>query len=201
MDVSRCTVSPLDSSTWPAYEAAVREAGGMPAGCWCMAFHPEGAAMAGRGADAELNCARRRAKVEEGTTRAALVLDGERCVGWCQYGTPDELPRIKNRVAYEKTVEKLPDWRIGCCYVTKPSRRHGVSEIALRGALDLIARAGGGVVEGYPEPADQVPAGFLFHGSLGTFERLGFTRTRQIGKHRWVVTRQVDPAPPAAGAP
>ena len=59
---------------------------------------------------------------------------------------------------------------------------------ALAGALDLIAGLGGGTVEGYPEAADAVPAGFLFNGALSTYERLGFTRDRMIGKHRWVVT-------------
>ena len=66
---------------------------------------------------------------------------------------------------------------------------------ALAGALDLIASLGGGTVEGYPEPAGSVPAGFLYHGALSTYERLGFTRDRQIGIHRWVVTRVVEPRP------
>ena len=64
----------------------------------------------------------------------------------------------------------------------------------LAGALDLIARLGGGRVEGYPEDAAGVPAGFLFNGALSTYERFGFVRDRQIGKHRWVVTRFVEPA-------
>ena len=38
-----------------------------------------------------------------------------------------------------------------------------------------------------------MPAGFLYNGALSTYEQLGFTRDRQIGKHRWVVTRVVDP--------
>lgn len=66
---------------------------------------------------------------------------------------------------------------------------------ALAGALDLIAGLGGGVVEGCPEPAGPVPAGFPFNGALATYERPGFTRDRMIGKHRWVVTRLVEPAP------
>ena len=45
--------------------------------------------------------------------------------------------------------------------------------LALRGALDLIAGLGGGVVEGYPEDAAAVPAGFLYHGALSTFDQLG----------------------------
>jgi hypothetical protein len=48
-------------------------------------------------------------------------------------------------------------------------------------------------VEGYPETAGAVPARFLFNGALSSYEKLGFTRDRQIGKHRWVVTRRVSP--------
>ena len=63
---------------------------------------------------------------------------------------------------------------------------------ALAGALDLITGAGGGRVEGYPEDAALVPAGFLFHGALSTYEQLGFVRERMIGKHRWVVSKVVE---------
>jgi hypothetical protein len=38
-----------------------------------------------------------------------------------------------------------------------------------------------------------VPAGFLYHGALSTFEELGFQRDRPIGKHRWVVRTVVAP--------
>jgi hypothetical protein len=49
-------------------------------------------------------------------------------------------------------------------------------------------------VEGYPEDAGAVRAGFMFNGALSTYERLGFVRDRKIGKHRRVVTRVVEPA-------
>ena len=48
-------------------------------------------------------------------------------------------------------------------------------------------------MEGYPEDAGSVPAGFLYNGALSTYEDLGFSRDRQIGKHRWVVTKVVGP--------
>ena len=70
---------------------------------------------------------------------------------------------------------------------------HGVATAALAGALDLIADLGGGRVEGYPEDAGSVPAGFLYHGALSTYESLGFVRDRKIGKHRWVVAKVVEP--------
>jgi hypothetical protein len=59
----------------------------------------------------------------------------------------------------------------------------------------MIAALGGGTVEGYPEPADLVSAGFLYSGALSTYERLGFTRIRSIGKHRWVVATLVKQKP------
>jgi GNAT superfamily N-acetyltransferase len=190
------TIRALDESTWDAFAALVERNNGVFGGCWCIGFHPEGA---DRNAPAELNRERKLARVRAGTTHAALVFDGDDCLGWCQFGPPAELPWIKNRAAYEKTLTNLPDWRIACCFVGKGHRRRGVASAGLAGALELIASLGGGTVEGYPEDAASVPAGFLFHGALSTYEKLGFVRDRKIGKHRWVVTRVVEPAAEPSG--
>ena len=144
---------------------------------------------------AAVNRERKLARVRAGTAHAALVFDGDDCLGWCQFGAPGEVPRIKSRAAYEKGLTALPDWRIACNFVGKGNRRKGVATAALAGALDLIAGLGGGTVEGYPEDAASVPAGFLFNGALSTYEALGFVRDRKIGKHRWVVTKVVEPNP------
>jgi GNAT superfamily N-acetyltransferase len=190
-DSARYTVKPLEESTWEPFAALVERNNGVFGGCWCIGFHPEGA---DRNTTPALNRERKLARVRAGTTHAALVLDAEDCVGWCQFGAPDELPRIKSRAAYDKGATARPDWRIACCFVGKGRRRQGVATAALAGAVDLIAGLGGGTVEGYPEDAASVPAGFLFNGALSTYEKLGFTRERKIGKHRWVVSRLVEPA-------
>ena len=182
------TIRALDRSTWPAFAALVEANNGIFGGCWCMGFHPDDTTTAA------LNRERKLERVRAGTAHAALVFEGDDCVGWCQFGRPDELPRIKNRAAYEQGSTTTPDWRIACCYVGKGHRRQGVAAAALAGALDLIARSGGGAVEGYPEPAGSVAAGFLFNGALSTYEKLGFARDRKIGKHRWVVTIDVAPS-------
>jgi GNAT superfamily N-acetyltransferase len=184
------TIKALDETTWDAFAALVERNNGVFGGCWCMGFHPEGV---GKDTNPALNRRRKLERVKEGTTHAALVFDGEDCLGWCQFGAPDELPRIKSRAAYEKGRTTSPDWRIACNFVGKGNRRRGVATAALAGALDMIGRLGGGTVEGYPEDAASVPAGFLFNGALSTYEQLGFTRDRKIGKHRWVVTRVVEP--------
>ena len=184
------TVRALDESTWPAFAELVERNNGVFGGCWCMGFHPEGV---GKETTPELNRKRKLERVRAGTAHAALVFDGDDCVGWCQFGAPSEVPRIKSRAAYEKGVTTPTDWRIACNFVGKGLRRQGVATAGLKGALDLIAELGGGKVEGYPEDAGSVPAGFLFNGALSTYEKLGFVRDRKIGKHRWVVAKVVKP--------
>jgi hypothetical protein len=44
-------------------------------------------------------------------------------------------------------------------------------------------------------PLQPPPPFSAYNGALSTYERLGFTRHRQIGKHRWVVTTLVKPRP------
>lgn len=191
MTEHRFTIKPLDLSTWDAFAALVEANGGIFGGCWCMGMHPDDRTHLDA---AEPHREQKLDRVRAGTAHAALVFDGDDCVGWCQFGSPEEVVRIKNRKQYDKHLEQLPAWRIGCCYVGKGHRRRGVASAALTGALDLIADLGGGRVEGYPEPVGDVPAGFLFHGVLSTFERAGFRKDRKIGKHRWVVSVEVAPA-------
>jgi hypothetical protein len=102
------TVKPLDESTWEAFAALVND--GVFGGCWCMGFHPEGLDRT----DAGCNRDRKHAGVRAGTAHAALVFEGDDCLGWCQFGAPEELPRIKGRAAYERTSTTPPDWRITC---------------------------------------------------------------------------------------
>jgi hypothetical protein len=163
----------LDESTWPQFAALVEANNGVFGGCWCIGFHAEGPT-----GSPQVNRDRKLERVRAGTTHAALVLEGDACVGWVQFGSPNEVVRIKNRPAYETGFTDLPDWRIGCNFVGKGHRRKGVATAGLAGALEQIAALGGGVAEGYPEPAGAVSAGFLFHGALSTFEAQGFTRER-----------------------
>jgi hypothetical protein len=136
----RYTVKALDQSTWTAFAVLVERNNGIFDGCWCLGFHPKESWT-----DVAQKRAAKEQRVREGKAHAALVFDGEDRVGWCQFGAPGEVPRIKNRAAYEKGRTTSPDWRIACCYVGKGLRRQGVATAALAGALDLIAGLGGGL--------------------------------------------------------
>ncbi len=185
----------LDETTWPDFEHLVERHNGIWGGCWCMSFHREGV---GRGRTPAQNRADKLGRVRDGRAHAALVYDGGRCVGWCQFGSPDELPRIKNRRVYTDGLVALPDWRITCFFVDKGYRGRRVTEAALKGALKEIARLGGGRVESYPEDVNgrSISGSFLHNATVPLFERHGFERSRRIGKNRWVVTNVVRRARP-----
>ncbi len=114
-------------------------------------------------------------------------------MGWCQFGSPNELPRIHNQRAYQKTDPVLPDWRITCFFSGKGHRGNGVASAALEGAIEEIRKLGGGIVEAYPEDIEgrKASSAFLFNGALHMFERQGFERSRQIGKHKWVMVKNI----------
>ena len=118
------SAKPLDATTWPGFAALVERHNGVWGGCWCMAFHAKGVGAAGNRAEKE-------ARVREGHAHAALIFDGAACVGWCQFGPTQELPRIKHRRAYEEGLTSLPDWRITCFFSDKAYRGKGVAAAAL----------------------------------------------------------------------
>jgi hypothetical protein len=184
--MGRFIIKPLDTQSWDSFAALTEAHNGVWGGCWCMGFHAKGP---GWGVSADLNRAEKQTLVDAGRAQAALVFDGPDCVGWCQFGPPRDLPRIKHRKAYEAGFTHLPDWRITCFFVGRGNRGQGVAAAALAGALDLIGQRGGGVVESYPEDTDgrKVSGSFLHNGNLAMFEAAGFERERKIGKDRWVV--------------
>ncbi|MBL8930656.1 MAG: GNAT family N-acetyltransferase [Kineosporiaceae bacterium] len=184
----RLTTRPLDPSTWDDFVELMDRNNGVFGGCWCIGFHtPPGFPADNRAAKHE--------RVLSGTTHSALVYDQDGVVqGWCQYGTPVELPRIKNSREYAKDLPPHPDWRIACVFVDPRHRGSGIARAAVAGALEQIAAAGGGLVEAISE----VTAGrkahgrFLFSATAELLESFGFRRIRQVGKHAWILHGMVE---------
>jgi GNAT superfamily N-acetyltransferase len=187
--VTEYTVKPLDASTWDAFARLVERHNGVFGGCWCTWFHTF---HAEKTFTADGNRALKERLVAEGRAHAALVFDGDEAVAWCQYGAPEELPNIHHRKEYEETLDQLPDYRITCIFVDKKYRRKGVTNVALGGAIDLIAHAGGGVVEGYPhDTSDGRKVSVLYNSTRALYERTGFSYVRPKGKRNCVMRRAV----------
>jgi GNAT superfamily N-acetyltransferase len=129
------------------------------------------------------------------------VLDAqERALGWCQYGTPDEL-KLKHERAYAQDPPPAARWRIACIFVDRRHRGQGVALAAVEGALQQIAAAGGGLVEAISETTAgrEAQGRFLFTATVELLEQLGFARARQVGKHAWIVSQTVAPSKGSPG--
>ncbi len=186
------TAHALSPETWHAYAALIERNKGVWGGCWCMGFHSE---CIGKHKTAAQNKAEKQARVWAGTALAVLMFEGVICLGWAQFGQVDEVPRIKNRKAYEAglALRRLADH----LFLRRArARGRGVADAALAGALKLIAGAGGGIAEGYPNVVERkMSSSFLFHETTSSFDRLGFVRDRAIGKTRWVMRYEVERRP------
>ena len=63
-----------------------------------------------------------------------------------------------------------------------------MTEAALHGAVDLIAQAGGGVVEGYPhDTTDGRKVSVLYNSTRSLYERAGFSYVRPKGLRNCVM--------------
>ena len=114
----------------------------------------------------------KRQLVEEDRAHAALVFDGDVAVAWAEYGPVEELPNIHHRKEWEQGLVRMPDYRITCLFVDRRCRRKGIAAVAARGALALIAAAGGGLVESYPHdlpPGKKTSASFLYNATRSMY--------------------------------
>jgi GNAT superfamily N-acetyltransferase len=193
--VDRYRIKPLDTKTWDAFASLVEKHNGVWGGCWCVYFHCYPDPKEER--QALGNGGFKRRLVEQGRAHAALVFDGDDAIAWAEYGTVEELPNIYHRKEWEKGLVLKPDFRITCLFVDRDHRRKGLAEVAVRGALALIAAAGGGVVESYPHdlpPDKKMSASFLYSATRTLYERLGFDYERPKGQGNCVMTKVVAPS-------
>ncbi|WP_369680010.1 GNAT family N-acetyltransferase [Curtobacterium sp. 314Chir4.1] len=170
-----------------------REARRRLGGCYCSYFHGDTDQTVKREHDGPTFKQR---LVQEGVAHAALVFDGEDAIGWCEYGSPAELPNIYHRKQYDAGETRPAPWRITCFFVDRDHRRRGVAREALDGALGLIAAAGGGEVVPFPNeltPGKRTSSSFLHNGTRAMFEQAGFEFERHIGKSKTVMRRTVMP--------
>ena len=182
------TIAALGPDTWDAFARMVERHNGVFGGCWCTWFHT---LQSEKEHTAEANRALKNRLVDEDRAHAALVMDGEEAVAWCQYGSPAELPNIYHRKQYDAEADLEPDYRITCIFVDKRHRRSGVSELALEGAVRLVREAGGGVVEGYPHDNAGARISVLYNGTRDLFERAGFRYIRPKGTRNCVMRLEV----------
>ena len=162
----------LTPRTWPDFERLFARGNGWDH-CWCVAFqhapHPSRQVFRTRAEVSLQNHNTKQTLMEQGQAHGILVYADDEPVGWCQYGTSDELV---GRMGAPELQERV--WRITCFVVDKRQRRKGVAGLALRAALESIRRQGGGLVEAYPVVC-------WSHGREGVAEAIDIPGVGKIG--------------------
>jgi ribosomal protein S18 acetylase RimI-like enzyme len=142
----------LSADRWPDFERLFSGGHGWDH-CWCLAFqrgpHPSRQQFRTRAEVGPRNRDVKHELVDQGRAHGILVYAAGEPVGWCQYGSADEL---SGRADAEPTSTQAGDgvWRVTCFVVHRQHRRSGVAGLALRAALEAIRAKGGGIVEAYP---------------------------------------------------
>jgi len=197
----------LSRETWDDFVDLFSRRGGWDH-CFCMHFHrpcslPKDQQLRTRAERGARNCKQKKMLVDGGRAHGILVYVHDRPVGWCQYGTREELPRVDNSRKYralafdERKSRALkadvrgsgakPLWRITCFVVDKKYRRQGIATAALRAALNSIKRESGGIVEAYPISHWETRAfgNESTSGTLSMFKRQGFKVVAPLGATRF----------------
>ena len=190
------TTRELNTRTLPDFERLAVKQGE----CWCMYYQrpkPIGRKLSST-ERRRINRNDKETLVRQGRSHAILVYEGKTAVGWCQYGSKDELPRIDAGRNYRKVgpslvAEKL--WRITCFFVEKDYRGKGVSKIALKAALESIKKQGGGIVEAYPVVSKKMAAvpEWRWFGTPGMFRKEGFRTVAPLGTSGVLMRKTISP--------
>jgi GNAT superfamily N-acetyltransferase len=193
----------LSKRTWPDFEKLFLKQGVVGDGWWCWCtYHqvssyslPENQQPGTRAERAVRNHRQKEELVVKGCAHGTLVYSKGEPVGWCQYGRREELPRVDNtqnyrRLSLEDGKERL--WRITCFVVDKQHRRHGVATVALKASLEAIRQKGGGLVEAYPVSKTDQGSNYMYCGTVGMFEKVGFKTIASLatGRTSTVVVRR-----------
>jgi GNAT superfamily N-acetyltransferase len=173
--------------------------GGDPKWCWCAWYRARSIDF--RTATAEDN----RELMESATTNVAAegrapgliaYRDGEP-VGWVSVGPREDYERLQHSRVLG-SVDGRPVWSIVCFVVARRSRGQGIATSLLAAAVDYARDNGATMVEAYPADTSdaRIPAAAAFKGTLGMFERAGFTvverrRANRASAERPIVRRRI----------
>ena len=181
-------VVPLTPDRFPDL-AALFEEGGDAMWCWCVYFRFRGRSWSN--STAGQNRAALGSLADRDPAPGLLAYRDDRAVGWVSLAPREDYERLR----YSKVlapIDDAPVWSIVCFVVSRRVRGQGVAVILLEGAIEYARARGATTLEAYPvdTTAGRVPAANAFHGTLGMFERAGFT---VVERRQWNATAPVRP--------
>jgi GNAT superfamily N-acetyltransferase len=179
--------------------ATLFDQGGDPKFCWCTWYRLRNVDFGTATA-----ASNRRVLEDAVTTTAAehrapgLVAyrDGE-AVGWVSLGPREDYDRLTHSRILAPIDDK-PVWSIVCFVVGRRHRGQGIASALLEAAVDYARAHGATLLEAYPVDtgSGRVPAATAYKGTVGMFERAGFSvaerrRANKSAPERPIVRRRI----------
>jgi len=184
-------IRPLTPDRWPSFadwfggpdtSATVRW-------CWCTYFRFRGRDWTN--STAAGNRAGLETLVGRDPAPGLVAYRDDRPIGWVSLAPRGDYERL----SFSKVlapVDDTPVWSIVCFVVSRRSRGQGVAAALLDAAIEYARAHGATTLEAYPVDTTEgrVPAEHAYHGTLGMFERAGFT---VVERRQWNATTPVRP--------
>jgi GNAT superfamily N-acetyltransferase len=169
--------------------AALFEEGGDPKWCWCTYFRFRGRDWSN--STAAGNRAALRGFAERDLAPGLVAYRDDRAVGWVSLAPREDYERLASSKILAP-LDDTPVWSIVCFVVSRGVRGQGIAAALLDAAIEFARTHGATTLEAYPvdTSAGRVPAANAFHGTLGMFERAGFT---VVERRQWNATTPVRP--------
>ncbi len=171
----KITTKEVTPELWPGIEELFGNNGAC-GGCWCQAWKVEKGESWKKiqGATAKK---RFKKGILSGTTFGVVAFDGEKPIGWCNFGPRNSYPRL-NRARTLQCEDAEIVWSIPCFFVKNGYRQKGVASAMLTHSIRILKKKKVKIAEGYPSKPDKegnyIPA-FSWTGTISLFEKAGFT--------------------------
>ena len=153
-------------------------------GCWCMSWR---VAKNEKLEDIKGTEAKKRFKklITSGKAHGALAFLGDEVIGWCSFDKRIDYLKL-DRAPSLKCDDAKDVWSIPCFFIKKGFRGKGVATALLKHSVNSLQQRGVKIIEGYPVRLEkELPAAFVWTGTLSLFEKAGFTVvSNKKGKQR-----------------
>jgi GNAT superfamily N-acetyltransferase len=171
----------LDASRWNDFEELFGEKGAC-GGCWCMSWRLKKSEFESHKGSANKNAMKD--LVDQNQIIGVLTYIEGKPIGWCAVAPREKYIRLESSRVF-KRIDDEPVWSITCLYLSKLSRRKGISTELIKAAINYCKLNEARIVEAYPVVPydDKVPDAFLWTGIPSSFLEAGFKIAQK--RSRW----------------
>lgn len=189
--LNNLSFEPLTKINWQKFLHLFGEKGAC-GNCWCMYYRLKKAVFD----EGKHNGGNKNAMKElvwSGKPTGLLAIYEGQAIAWCAFAPREAFSKLENSRVH-KRIDDNAVWSIPCTFIDKNFRRHGVSVMLLKGAIDYARKQGIKIIEAYPTipTQDKLPDSFAWIGLYKSFERAGFEIVDRTSKNRPMVRYYTD---------